>query len=526
MRMDEMWASGTAPGGRRGRGGRAVRRAMRSDREGGKAIWPGLPGGTFKPLSDGELRRIHDAALGILETVGIADATPEVVELAIAKGCVVNAHGRLSFPRALVEDIVAGAAREYVIHSRGPAHADIHVGGNRVHYATSGEAVSILDMDARRFRPSTLVDLYDCCRLVDRLENIHQFGQTVVPTDLDDLAAHDLNVAYVAAVGTEKPCEMAINHVENIGPVLALFDMVLGGEGRFREKPFVSFGGCPIVSPLRFAHESLDVMVATSRLGLVSDIAIAPQAGATAPAYLAGTLVQVLAEGLACLAVVNMVNPGSPMSFANWPFVSDLRTGSFTGGSGEEAILMAAVAQIGRFYDLPTTVAASMTDAKLPDAQAGYEKGITSVLAGLAGANRVAEAAGMLGSLMGCSFEALVIDNDMLGMAQRAIRGIEVTEETLSVEAIAEVALGPGHFLGHSDTLKCMETEFLYPDMADREPPEAWEAAGSPDILDRAQAKAREILATHYPSHIDTKLDDDMRDRFPIALPKSAMGPA
>ena len=113
-----------------------------------------------------------------------------------------------------------------------------------------------------------------------------------------------------------------------------------------------------------------------------------------------------------------------------------------------------------------------MTDSKIPDAQAGYEKGISAVLAGLSGGNRILESAGMLGSLMGCSFEALFIDNDMLGMVQRGIRGIEVNEETLSIDVIKDVALGPGHYLGHGQTLEKMQSEFLYPKIADRAPPE------------------------------------------------------
>ena len=144
------------------------------------------------------------------------------------------------------------------------------------------------------------------------------------------------------------------------------------------------------------------------------------------------------------------------MTFAMWPLVSDLRTGSFSGGSGEEAVLAAAAVQIGKFYDLPNSVGASMSDSKIPDAQAGYEKGVTTALAAHAGCNRVCEAAGMLGSLMGCAFEKLVIDNDMLGMVLRTVRGIEVTDETLSLDAIKEVALDPGHYLGHPQTLALM----------------------------------------------------------------------
>ena len=398
----------TPPRRRRQKSAREARLMMRQTAVSKRPVKAGLLGGNYKPLSQADLENIHRAALEVLETIGIADPTPEVIDYAEKAGCWIDENGRLCFPKSLIEDLVAGAARSYTVFSRNPAHDNVHVGGYHVNYATSGEAVTIYEADKKRFRPSKLVDLYDCCRLVDTLNNIHQFGQTVIPTEIDDFYAHDLNVAYVLASATEKPCEMTFNKAENIKHAIELFDMVLGGEGRFAKRPFVSFGGCPIVSPLRFAEDNLDVLVETSKMGLINDIAIAPQAGATAPAALAGTLVQVVAEGLACLAVVNIINPGCPMTFAIWPFISDLRTGAFSGGSGEEALIMAACAQIGRFYDLPTSVAASMTDSKVPDAQAGYEKGITAVTAGLAGANRILESAGMLGSLMGCSFEALV----------------------------------------------------------------------------------------------------------------------
>ncbi|MBT4521352.1 MAG: trimethylamine methyltransferase [Halieaceae bacterium] len=499
-------------------GGRAARRAKRQAGPIERPVRAGMAGGQYKPLSDADLQQIHRAAVEILATIGIGDVTPQAEEIALMHGCSMSAHGRLLIPASVIEDVIAGACREYVIHSRSAEHADLQVGGNRVHYATSGEAVSIYEVASKSYRPSTLKDLYDLARMVEVLPNIHQFGQMVVPTELEIAFEHDLNVAYAISAGTQKPAEMTFTDVKNIAPAISLFDRVLGGDGRFKEKPYLSFGGCPIVSPLRFGADNLDVLIETSRLGLINDIAIAPQAGATAPAHLAGALAQVTAEGLACLAMVNFVRPGCPMSFAIWPFVSDLRTGSFSGGSGEEALLMAAAAQIGRFYDLPTTVAASMTDSKLPDAQAGYEKGISSVMAGLAGANRVLESAGMLGSLMGCSFEALVIDNDMLGMAQRALRGIEVSDETLNLEAIKDVVLGPGHFLGHPSTLDVMESEYLYPDIADRTATGTWEKFGALDMLERASYRVNEILSEQPPIHIDKHADAMIRDQFPIKL--------
>ncbi len=517
---------GRRPGGRRG-GGRAARVAQRQASSTAQAVWPGLEGGGFKPLSEADVRRIHEAALDILESVGVGDATPELLDIALPKGCVLNEQGRLCFPRALIEDVIAGAARDYVVHARGSRAPDydVRAGGNRVHFCTAGSAVTTYQYETRDYRASTLADIYDFVRLIDRLDNIHLVGQPVIATDIEDLFQHDIGILYAQMQATEKPLSMSFATREHIGPAIELFDMVLGGEGRFLEKPFCIFGGCPIVSPLKFGEENLAILIETSQRGLVSDIAVAPQAGATAPAPLAGTLVQLTAETLTCLAVVNLVKPGCPMTFAMWPLVSDLRTGAFSGGGGEEAILAAAAVQIGKFYDLPNSVGASMSDSKMPDAQAGYEKGVTTVLAAQAGCNRVCEAAGMLGSLMGCSFEQLVIDNDMLGMVLRSVRGIEVSEETLSVDAIKEVALDPGHYLGHPQTLALMETEFLYPSVGDRSPQGAWVEEGSKDMLERAHARAVEVLSSHYPNYLGRETDEAVRARFPIALEPAAIQP-
>ena len=515
------------PAGRRRGGGRAARVAQRQDSQAAQAVYPGMEGGRFSPLLQGDIVRIHKAALDILETTGIGDPTGELCDIALNKGCHLNEHGRLCFPAGLVEDVIANACRQYVVHGRGSRSPeyDIRAGGRRVHFCTAGSAVTTFQYDTRTYRPSTLVDVYDFVRLVDRLDNIHLVGQPVIATDIEDLFEHDIGILYAQISATEKPLSMSFGHRSHIKPALELFDLVLGGEGRFVKRPFCIFGGCPIVSPLRFGEDNLDILIETSQLGLVSDIAVAPQAGATAPAPLAGTLVQLAAETLACLTVVNLVKPGCPMTFAMWPLVSDLRTGAFSGGSGEEAILAAAAVQIGSFYDLPTSVGASMSDSKIPDAQAGYEKGVTTALAAHAGCNRVCEAAGMLGSLMGCAFESLVIDNDIIGMVLRTVRGIEVTDETLSVEAIKEVALDPGHYLGHPKTLELMESEYLYPQLGDRTPPGAWEQDGSKDMLERAHAKVVEILSSHYPDHLDTATDQAIRERFQIRLSRADMGP-
>lgn len=513
---------------RRAGAGRKARLEHRSQGSNQRAIWPGIEGGRYQPLSETDMQNIHRAALSILERTGIGDPTQELLDLVLPKGAVLNDHGRLCFPKALMEDILAGAANEYYVHARGSRAGkdDIHCAKTKVHTSCAGTAVTTFEAETKTYRPSTIQDIYDFTRLVDRLDNIHMIGDTVLATDVPDDFEHDMSMVYAMLAGSEKPASLCFRDRKHIEPAIQLFDMASGGEGSFLKKPSVVFGGCPIVSPLRFGRENLELLIDASKLGLTSDIAVPPQAGATAPAPLAGTLAQAIAETLACLAVVNLITPGCAMTFAAWPFITDLRTGSFTGGSGEQALIGAAAIQMGNFYDLPTSVGSGMTDAKIPDAQYGYEKSLTYALAAHAGANRLCEFGGMIGSLMGCSFESMVIDNDAAGMILRSLRGIEVSDETLAVDIIHDCAIDPGHFLGNEQTLKYMETEYAYPDLMNRNQTDKWEKDGSLDLFERSKAVTNDILSTHYPNYFGNALDAKIRETFPIRLPQSAMSVA
>ena len=172
---------------------------------------------------------------------------------------------------------------------------------------------------------------------------------------------------------------------------------------------------------------------------------------------------------------------------------------------------------MGNFYGLPTSVGAGMTDAKIPDAQYGLEKALTFALAAHAGANRLCEFGGMIGSLMGCSFESMVIDNEAGGMILRSLRGIEVSDETMAVDVIHQCALDPGHFLGNPHTLAYMNTEFVYPQLMDRERTDTWENEGRTDLLERARGTAGEILGRHFPNYFGAA-DAQVRAEFPIVM--------
>ncbi len=521
---DESRETGTVSEAPRRRG----RKARMADRAAPLAdeirpIRGGMASGRYGPLTDGDVAAIHDAALQALEEIGFAEAIPSCIEACTARGAVYGGDGRLRFPRALVEDTIVGAARNITLCGQSERH-DLSLSGANTHFGTGGAAVHMVDVHGRSYRESTLQDLYDASRIVDTLDNIHFFQRPLVARDIESSLDLDVNTVYASISGTEKHVGSSFVFDRNVEAAMQMLHLVAGGEDKWRARPFVSNSNCFVVPPLKFAEDACAVLEACVRAGMPVLLLSAGQAGATAAAAKAGAVVQAVAEVLAGLVYVNAISPGHPAIFGTWPFVSDLRTGAMSGGSGEQALLTAACAQMGRFYDLPGGSAAGMTDSKMPDIQSGYEKGATTVLAGLAGLNLVYESAGMHASLLGFCLESLIIDNDMLGQSMRCVRGIEVNDKTLSLDAMRDVCInGPGHYLGHEQTISLMQSEYVYPALGDRTSPKEWDERGRPDIVERAVERKNQILAEHFPRHISPEIDEQIRAVVEIKLPPEAM---
>ncbi len=504
-------------------GGRSARIAMRAAplAEEIRPIRAGMEGGRYKPLSDDDIAKIHEAVMETLSDIGFKDATEGCIAACTAIGAIYT-DGRLFFPHDLVLETIKNANRDFTLCGRDPKH-DIHPQGTKVHYGTAGAAVHIVDVEKNECRESLLQDLYDAARIVDQQDNIHFLQRPMVPRDMMNELDLDINTLYACLSGTNKHVGTSITLVENCKPFIDMIYMVAGGEEAFRARPFVSISATFVVPPLRFATEALDVIAVMVKAGVPILLLSAGQAGATSPAALAGSVVQSISEVLAGLVYINAIAPGHPAIFGPWPFVSDLRTGAMSGGSGEQSLLIAAVTQMANHYDLPCGVPAGMTDAKMPDIQSGYEKGITTVMAGLAGGNMVYEAAGMHGSLLGFCLESLIIDNDILGQSLRCVRGIEVNKDTLSLDTIREVINGPEHFLGQPQTLDLMQKEYIYPVIGDRTTPKEWEELQKPEMVIKAIAEKRRILDEYFPSHISMELDVELRRKFDIKLPRERM---
>ena len=510
---------------RRKTGGREARIALRNAplAKEEKPVLPGEIGGTYQPLSATQVKAIEENAFRILEEIGFNDATPRCIETCVAAGAIMGNDGRLRMPREVVKNAMNLAKRDLVLFGQSSKY-DLDLSGSRVHFSTAGAAVLIADTEKNEYRESLSKDLYDMARIVSKCENIHMFQRTCVLRDIKDPRVLDQNSIYCSVMGTQKHIGTSFTEASHVTDGLQMLHIIAGGEDKWRERPFVSMSNCFVVPPMKF--ESLECLHVGVEGGMPILLLSAAQAGATAPPLLPGVVSQAWAECLGGLVYVNAIKPGAPAFLGTWPFVSDLRTGAMCGGSPEQGLISAACAQMGNYFGLPTGTAAGMTDAKFPDFQAGQERASTHVATAMAGANIIYESAGMYASLLGTCPESLLLDNDFLGASLRMTKGIsDESEEALCFDAIQDVCLNNrGHYLGSEQTIDVMQSEYIYPELSDRDSPNDWKDKGKPVLIETAIERKKEILSNYYPDHVSDEIDKELRDKFDIQLTRKDIG--
>jgi len=362
-----------------------------------------------------------------------------------------------------------------------------------------------------------LDDVVQLARLVDALDNVHFYLVPVYPTDVDKDVV-DVNTYYAGLANTTKHVQAGVYTVQGIRDTVEMCEHIAGGTGPLRERPIVSFITSWVVSPLKFATDVTTLLVETCRQRIPVVLSAAPMAGSTAPVTLAGMLAQLTAEQLSGVVLTQLAQQGAPLLIGPIPATADMQTGRYLAGAAEFGLANAAMAQMAQFYHLPIYNSAGMTDAKIPDVQAGFEKAMSTVLAALAGSNFIHHAAGMLENMNSVAAEQFVIDNDILGMVMRVVRGIEVDDEALALDVIDQVGPG-GHYLVTDHTLRHMRSEFYYPsDVVDRQGWEMWQQAGALDARSRARKIARDILANHWPEPLDPEAESWIRGRFDLKI--------
>ncbi|RLE09001.1 trimethylamine methyltransferase [Candidatus Aerophobetes bacterium] len=472
-----------------------------------------LVGGKYKVLSDKEVEMIHNASLRTLEKTGMEVNSKKALEIFKEKGAKIDFDKRrVKIPRSMVEDAIDKAPSKVVLCGREEKH-NLILEDKRVYMGTAGTALSVLDLDTGEKRPSTLKDVGEIARLVDALENIQFYHLTVYPNDLPREKV-DVNRYYAALSNTTKHIMGGPYTREGALEVIKIAEEIAGGEEALREKPIISFTICAM-SPLKIDATYGEILIDIVKKGIPVAVPTEPQCGTTAPVTLAGNLVLYGAETLAGVTLAQLVNPGTPVICGYVGTIADVRTMAYTSGAVEMGLLNAGAAQLAQYWRLPFYGTGGMTDSKIPDIQSGYERALNLLPVALAGANYIHDAAGYLESALTVAYEQYVIDNEIIGMVMRALRGIEVNEDTLALDVIDKVGPG-GNFLTEEHTVSYMRSEFFFPKVSDRSHREKWLAEGGKDAKERAKEMAKDILAKHKPLAIPLEVRKRIEKRKDI----------
>ena len=321
-------------------------------------------GGQYKPLTDQEVEKIHQASLEILTRTGVQVDDPALLQTFVKGGAdVVGNRVRIS-PR-MVEEALDTTPSRILLAGRNSAN-DLLLEGKQVHMGTGGSALQVLDLNQAEIRPAVLQDIGEIARLVDALENIHFYLLPVYPSDIPDEKV-EINRFYAALANTSKHVMGGAFSLDGLRDVIAIAEKITGGYKALLERPIVSFITSWMVSPLKFATDVTRILAEVCRKRIPVVLSAAPMAGSTAPVTLAGLLAQLNAEQLAGLTFTQLVQPGCPVIIGPIPATADMRSGSYLGGSVEFGICNAAITQMAHFYQVPIYNSAGMTESKIPD---------------------------------------------------------------------------------------------------------------------------------------------------------------
>ncbi len=457
-------------------------------------------------LSDQERAWLHEETLRVLEDVGVSFGTPAALDLLESAGALVDRgtlHARL--PRRLVGECLESAPRQVRLAGRDPSRDVVLGDGSRLACCTDGQGTLVRDDISGAVRTATVADVRDALRLCDALPEIDFMWTALTAPQLDARTA-GLEVAALALRESTK-------HLQDVSPkkpvevpyLLEMLEAAAGGS--LRDRPIYSLLDCS-VSPLQRDPESTAACIELCRRGVVVCICALPQMGTTAPITPAGASVVCLAEILSGVVLYQLAQPGCALVAMPMPGGSDMRSGSYLGGSPEVAVANTMCVEMCRSWGLPTIGSGSTNDAKAPDYRAGAESLLLWLSVAQAGADGLVAAAFYDGSRVFSPAKA-VLDADALGMLHRFLETSPVDAEATLFDDIAAVGAG-GHYLGRSSTRRLAREGGVWTARVLRHDP-ATDPQGR-DLMEAAAARAAELIATHRPAPPDDDVGRAMDD--------------
>ena len=461
----------------------------------------------FQMLSDSQLAEIHHASLEILRRTGVRVQEPEARELLGDAGCRISDGDLVKFPAAVVEEALRRAPSRIVLCSS-TGEPRVYLEGRRTFFGTGSDLLHTLDLETGKRRLSRLSDVRDTARLADSLPNLDFVMSMALPSDLAP-ATSDRHSFLAMITNTTKPVVFTAWDENGLADIITMAEAIVGGADALTFNPFLLAYLEP-TTPLQHSQPVLRkmLMMADRRLPIV----YAPGGvdGASAPVTAAASLALANAEVLSGLTIAQLRQPGTPVVYGSGSGPLDMRTTVAAYASPEFMRHCKAMAELGqRFYHLPTWGFSGCSDAKLPDIQAGVDSSLWILWTALSGANLVHDI-GYLESGMTCSYEMIVICDEIIGFVRRLLGGIQLTPETLALDVIDEVGPGGDH-LSTDHTLRHFK-ECWYPKIFDRSSYQSWAEAGRPEAVTQARQAARDAIANHLPEPLPEQVSEALQD--------------
>ncbi len=447
----------------------------------------------FAVLSESQLRDLHLAALEILRRTGIRFNHQEALEMLKKAGAFIADGNLVKFPPGLVEEALASAPGRVIMCDREGEPA-VFLEGQKVYFGTGSDCLNFPDPETGEFRRFTQADLIKGYRLCDALPNIHFLMSIGIPADVDETLQYDTQMALMLE-HTTKPLVFVTDDKATCQRAIDMAAAVAGGYEALAEQQHILLYSEPS-SPLQQSESAVDKLLLMAEYRLPVVHSPAPLMGGTGPITMASGLAMSLAEIMSSVVVHQLKRRGAPFVFGAGLHHMDMASAQICYASPEFQLTKAAIAQLGRWYGLPTWGYAGCTDAKLLDEQAALEAMLSVLTAKLSGANLIHDV-GYMESGLTTSFEMIVLTDELVALADNLMKGIEITGETLMLDEIDRVGPG-GHFMDTEQTYSRFR-DFWYPALLDRSRRPEWLEAGGTTLGQRLNARVKEILADHRP---------------------------
>jgi trimethylamine--corrinoid protein Co-methyltransferase len=458
----------------------------------------------IKLLNDELVERIIAEGFELLQDPGVRIHSTEALTLLADAGADVDLEAKVArIPQLLVEQALKSAPSGFALYD-GDGNIAVRYEGDHVQFDPGSTAVNILDGETGQHRKPVTADYVRYAQLTEMLPAYQAISTAFVCADVPEEIG-DLYRLYLSLLYSKKPIVTGAFRIDTLHVMKDLLVADAGDLEALTARPRAVFDVCPS-PPLLWSELTCCNMIDCARYAIPAQIVSMPLAGSAAPVTLAGAVVQHTTECMSGVTIHQLANPGAPIVWGGAPAITDMRTGTTPMGAIETAMIDAAYAQVGKRLGMPTHGYLAASDSKLIDAQAGFESGMSALLGALAGINMIS-GAGMLDFLRAQSLEKLVVDADIIAMAERLLRGIEARDASLGAALIRAVG-HHGEFLGQKHTLTWFAQEQHIPsEVVDRGSLTAWQNAGSKTAAERAHDRVLSLLTAYRPR----PLSDDVR---------------